>query len=492
MGLLDFLRRKPVETKAIEPVVREPVVRVDSWVNPYAGYGTSRDKIQAAYHDWSPILSVLELESLYYNNDLAAAIVDALPEEVFRKGVEYENGGDLSDLVQDAFDRLSLLNRCEEAMTWARLYGGAAVILGVDDGQTMDQPVRVEAVRDIKYAIVIDKRFTYPLTTYVDPLAATIGQPQTYQIVMPVAGTPLGASPSNSGTVVHESRMIRFDGTRVDVINRQRNGGWSYSVLQRVYDTLRRFSQAVDASSQLAIDAGQAVFSIENWIAAMSGPNSSAAVARMATVDQQRSAGRAIVLDANKEKFERQPVNVTGVPDLLDRFMVLVSAAARIPVTKLFGRSPAGLNATGESDLTQWYDYVESTQMRTAPDLNRVATLITAGAWEGEICFRPLRTPSAKDEADADQARANVWKTYVDMGAVMPEEVRLAVFADEGIEVDVDAERAAIDAERSLASSVDPTSPPAPPSSGQLPEDETGEDGEEESPPSSRRAPPAE
>lgn len=41
----------------------------------------------------------------------------------------------------------------------------------------------------------------------------------------------------------------------------------------------------------------------------------------------------------------------TGLPDVYDRVMMDVAGAARTPVTKLFGRSPAGMNATGESDL---------------------------------------------------------------------------------------------------------------------------------------------
>src|SRR5690606_930445 len=47
--------------------------------------------------------------------------------------------------------------------------------------------------------------------------------------------------------------------------------------------------------------------------------------------------------------------NFTGINDIYESFMLDVSGAAQIPVTKLFGRSPAGFQATGESDLRNYY-----------------------------------------------------------------------------------------------------------------------------------------
>ena len=51
------------------------------------------------------------------------------------------------------------------------------------------------------------------------------------------------------------------------------------------------------------------------------------------------------------DSFETHQYTFGGIADTYDRFMMDVAGAAETPVTKLFGRSPAGMNATGESDM---------------------------------------------------------------------------------------------------------------------------------------------
>ena len=426
--------------------------RADSWVNSYTGMGTTRDKVGGSYFLATQIILSGELEALFYGDDIAAKIVGKLPSEMFRRG--YDVDGDQAYAVKDAIKDLDLNRKIRLAITWARLYGGAAVVLGIDDGQELDQPLGedLSCVRGVKFANVIDRRYLIPIQYYTDPSQPHFGEPEIYELVVPV-GFSIAAR-------IHASRILRFDGTEVDVVNRQRNGGWSYSVLQRVYDTVQKFANAFGAASQLATDAGQAVFTIKGWSSAV-GAAAAAAAARMTMVDQQRSSGRAVVLDADKETFSREGVQLSGLPDLLDRFMIRTAAAAEMPVTILFGQSPAGMNATGESDLTQWYDHVAASQADTVlPALERVAMLVTAGKWAGEFKFHPLREPDDKGRADTEKTQAETWQIYINAGVVLPEEVKLAEFADIPVDVDVEALQAIIEAEQELAANPPPPPPP--------------------------------
>lgn len=70
----------------------------------------------------------------------------------------------------------------------------------------------------------------------------------------------------------------------------------------------------------------------------------------------------AAVIDGENDSFETHQYTFGGIADTYDRFMMDVAGAAETPVTKLFGRSPAGMNATGESDMQNYYDTIEEKQ----------------------------------------------------------------------------------------------------------------------------------
>ena len=67
------------------------------------------------------------------------------------------------------------------------------------------------------------------------------------------------------------------------------------------------------------------------------------------------------LLDATDE-FEAHSYGFGGLSDMLIQFGQQLSGAAQIPMVRLFGQSPAGLNATGDSDIRNYYDFINSSQ----------------------------------------------------------------------------------------------------------------------------------
>ncbi|HWQ41309.1 MAG TPA: anti-CBASS Acb1 family protein, partial [Desulfosporosinus sp.] len=67
------------------------------------------------------------------------------------------------------------------------------------------------------------------------------------------------------------------------------------------------------------------------------------------------------VLD-KEDDFDTKQYSFGGLSNVYENIMMDVAGAAEMPVTKLFGRSPAGMNATGESDLQNYYDTIEEKQ----------------------------------------------------------------------------------------------------------------------------------
>jgi phage-related protein (TIGR01555 family) len=155
---------------------------------------------------------------------------------------------------------------------------------------------------------------------------------------------------------------------------------------------------------------------------------------RVEVMDLTRSAFRSQYFDT-EEDFTRDVINFTGIPQILHILFMLLSADTGYPITRLFGISPAGMNATGESDMRNYYDGVRSLQNTEAyPIILRIVRIIRD--WKGlekepYIKFLPLQTMTEKEtaelektKADKEKVEADTYKVYVDMGVIEPYEVR--------------------------------------------------------------------
>jgi hypothetical protein len=191
----------------------------------------------------------------------------------------------------------------------------------------------------------------------------------------------------------------------------------------------------------------------------------------MGVVDMARSICRALVMDAENEDFQYIPRQTAGVGELLDKSWLRLAAAARMPVTILMGQAPAGLNATGAIDLRWWYDTIRASQTHElGPRVERLVRLIAREfgedpeAWTVEWPSLWQLTP--EEEATMRKSVAETDKLYVDMGAVLPEEVTLSRWASGAysteMTVDVESRKAMLESELERAQE-QAENPPEPP-----------------------------
>lgn len=446
-------------------------VRSDSWYNALTGLGNAlRDKVHSTLFQTNLKLTDELAETLYHDDDMAARIVEALPEDGLRRGytLSVENDPE-SKIPGQAFEyekRLRFRAQLKDAAIWARTLGGAVLYLGIDDGQAEDQPVAEDKIRSISFVQVLTKREISPFEMYDDPLNdMKYGEPETYRLeIQPIAS--FGGNLSNTflnSQIIHESRLIRLDGARTSLTRRNRNGGWHDSVLHKVYNILLKFGISWDAAAHLMQDAAQAVFKMDGLIGMIAGGDKDTLGARMETVDMSRSVARAILIDADKEEFTRQEYSFAGLPDMLQVFMLRLAAAARMPVTMLMGQSPAGMNATGESDTRMWYDRVETYQQEEIlPAVERFYHLMfMAQDFEGaepeswEVLFAKLWQMDDLQKAELQKRTAERDAIYLQNQVVLPEEVALSRFKSSGFQletyIDLDARREMLNAEIDLA-----------------------------------------
>ena len=406
---------------------------LDAWANIVTGVGGPRDKSANFVHIVSMLGSDPAVqEQIYAEDDIAGIIVDALPDQVFRRGwrLDVPDQDDLRQRVIDELDRLGLTEAIKDATRWERLFGGSAIFVGAEDGQNPANPLNLANIRKVHFLTTFDRWELTPQRYYTDPLRPNFGKPEVFRV------SPQDTS-KFSGLLVHESRLVRFGGVRATKRRRAENLSWGDSVLVRAYEAVRQFAGAYASTLALLADANQGIYKISGLFQALKSGNADILRERMKAIDTVRSTVNAIVLDKD-EDYTRVAATLTELGNLLDKFMLRVAASARMPVTVLFGQAPAGLNATGESDMRNWYDRVEEEQRdRIVPAMERIVRLVMLGAdgpcrgveppkWS--VVFPSLWRPTAEQEATIGKTQAETDALYHDLGVLTPAHIARARF----------------------------------------------------------------
>ena len=440
--------------------------RSDDWSNFFTGQGIwGRDK-RVGTHFQTVSLAFDQLKDLWLGDDLAARAVETIPKEAMRQGYDLvissaqDNGGapassmDPGELANEVTQKLELLGAddyLEVAGNYERGYGGGAILIGANDGQEdMTQPLNLNNVKSLDWLTPLEARELLPLYAYADPRAPKYGQPEIYQLQSRAVLPSYGGNYASTTMMIHESRLLIFPGIRVSRYQQMSaRGGWGEAVLSRVYRVLRDFNTAWSSAGVLVTDFAQSVIKIAGLWEALALDGGKAFTNRLNAMELGRSSMNAITIDAG-DSYERQQTPLSGLPDLLEKFAVRLAAACDMPLTLLFGTSPAGMNATGESDVRFFYDRVAAYQRKKIlPQLRRLIQIIfrTIGnkrepdKWV--VKFRPLWQESAKDKAQAMLIQAQADTAWITATVLSADEVAKAHWGkgeyDPNLSVDFEA-----------------------------------------------------
>ncbi len=303
--------------------------------------------------------------------------------------------------------------------------------MGIADGLPLDEPVDERNIRDVKWLHVFDRyqSFSRDGTFEKDLNNPNYGFPNVYT----VNDTRTGAL-----FYVHHSRILRADWSMLPPRQQNFNNGWGDPLLQSIYDELRNYSTAFANAGLIMQDFVNYTLSIPNLAELISSQCSDNQVMkRLDLLNLTKSATNTMILDA-EEKYEKASTNISGIPELLDRFMLALSAVSGVPVSLLFGRSAAGMNATGDNDVRNFYDMVKQEQeAKLKPMLEKLTRYIMLskdGAFEGvepdnwSIQFVPLWQNTEEQEAIVRKIVAETDAIYLDRGVLDAAEVAVSRF----------------------------------------------------------------
>jgi len=429
--------------------------REDGYVNLLNKYGTKQDNSEAYKFEREPVIPDMQLTGLYEGNGLFSKIIDTPAEEALKHGFDLNLKSDeLNAFVEDALDDLEWEEKAATAIKWARLYGGALIVMLIDDGRGLEEPVDWEHIRSIDELRVYERSIVQPdyASLYqqdyggkgVGNRVSKFGQPEYYYV-----------SSIYGSFKVHESRCLVF---RNGVLPEQTSNAtylfWGMPEYVRIRRALRETVTAHTDSVKLLERSVQAIYSMKGLASLLTTDDGENQVLkRLQLVDTSRGLLNSIAIDSEGEQYDFKTFQFSGVKDVIDATCNMLSALTNVPQTILFGRSPAGMNATGDSDFESYYNFVEKIQrlmlkrnLRTLLDV-----VFRAGIASGDVAeepdykleFKPLWSLSDTEQAAVDQTKAQTAlvkaqtaQAYVDMQALDPTEVRRRLASDEEFDVE--------------------------------------------------------
>ena len=344
---------------ALKPRVRVPAgahrLTNDSFTNFEASFGIGTDNVTSGSgYGFNPLSrNRAQLENMYRGSWLVGVAVDAVAEDMTRAGIEIASVMEPDDIdaMHAAMARLCIWQRLCDTIKWARLYGGAIAVMLID-GQKPETPLRLETVGkdQFKGLLVLDRWLIQPaFMDVVTDFGPDLGAPKFYEVIATAPGLPR--------VKVHYSRVIRFDGIELPFWQKQAENGWGLSIVERLYDRLVAFDSTSQGIAQLVYKAHLRTYKVAGLreIIAMGGndPNFGPyqALLKQIAFIRRYQANEGITLMDGEDEFEAHSFGFGGLAETLLQFGQQLAGALQIPLVRLFGQSPAGLNATGESDL---------------------------------------------------------------------------------------------------------------------------------------------
>jgi hypothetical protein len=300
------------------------------------------------------------LEWAYRGSWLVRQVVDCVADDMTRQGISIESDmkPDKIDQLMEYWDKLMLWQRLNSNLKWSRLYGGSLCAIMID-GQKPHTPLRLDTVGkdQFKGLMVLDRWMVWPHleAPVTDPGSQDYSLPGFYEVVSDAKAVP--------HMKLHHSRCIRMDGVELPYWQKIAENYWGLSVIEPLYDRLIAFDSTSQGAAQLVYRAHLRTLKIEKLrdLIAFGGPGYQAIVQQLQMIRLFQSNEQLTVLDSTDE-FETHQYAFGGLSDVLTQFAQQLSGAAGIPLVRLFGQSPGGLNATGDSDIRNYYDFLKSQQ----------------------------------------------------------------------------------------------------------------------------------
>lgn len=345
------------------------------------------------------------MNSLYRDSWIIRRVIDTIAQDMYKNWIQITSSITPQEIkkVEQALRVTRTRAAMLTATKWGRLYGGAAGVMMIEGQEDMlDKPLELKSVMpgDYKGLLVLDRwSGIYPSTELVTNMnSPDYGLPEYYYI----------KANESEQTKVHYSRVIRFCGPDLPYWEKLSEVYWGASVIEQVFDELKKRDNTSWNIAQLIFLSNVRVLKMSDLGQLLGTVNERTKKQLWNTLQAQNTlmSNMGIYVMDKEDEFQNFQYSFSGVSDIYELFMLDIAGASETPATKLFGRSPAGMNSTGEGEERNYNSIVEQRQesdMR--PQLEKLLPVVYMSALgyvpeDPDFIFNPVETPSQKDKAD--------------------------------------------------------------------------------------------
>lgn len=393
---------------------KQNITVADAFSNPLfrLGYGSQSPMEATEYPLTRMTDNYALLNSLYRDNWVVQNVVSLMVDDMLREW--YTIRGSISPDYTDELERVErvtqLRDKLNQGLCWGRLYGGAAGLILIKGHESMlEKPLDLEAVMPGTFAglLILDRwsGIVPDMGLVTDMSDPDFGTPEYYTI---------NNAEGRMVARVHHSRIVRFTGRKLPYLEEIAELYWGESEVEALYKDVVAHDNVSANMAALTFRANINTMEVQNLEQLFS----------LGSVEQQKRfwnvmQAQSVMMSnfgyqlVNKgDQMKNTQYTFTGLQEVYESMCLNLCGASHYPMTKLFGRSPAGMNSTGESDLQNYYDYVNSQrESKLRPALERLLPVMAMSAWGAvpdnlQIDFPPLWMPTAKEVAEIAKGKA--------------------------------------------------------------------------------------
>ena len=383
----------------------------DGYNNLIAKLGDDNTRASSAHYYTGNRLSGRwqELTAMYREGWLTKKIIDMPAEDMTKAWVSFD-----TQLEQDAIRAIEremrqfrVQKKFTDALRWGRLYGGSIAIILIDGHEDiMDTPLDLVLVMPGTFrGLIVKDRWADvnpSLELVSDMLDPDYGFPMYYEVGdIGVNGT------GKMRMKVHHSRVIRFVGRELPYAEEEAEMYWGASELEHIMDELNKRNATSANIAQLVFQANLRVLKMSDLgqILAMSDERTQKELFQTIQAQNMLMTSFGLQIMDSGDNFETHQYTFSGLNDIYQSFQNDIAGAAEIPATKLFGRSPDGMNSTGESDLTNYYESIRQKQENfLRPAIEKLLPVVCVSVLgkvpdDIEVVFEPVESSTDVQKA---------------------------------------------------------------------------------------------
>ena len=399
-------RKKPKQNKDAKVVpIRDGLTSLynamgtGGLANPYTGMGGPNTKSAGNYFTRSVLNEYEQWEAAYESNWIARRVVDVLADDCTSnwRTIKTEH----AEEIHREENKLGVQSSVNEAERWSNLYGGAGVLMLT--GQDLSKPLNLEKIKkgDLERLVVVDRWSLAPGEyNLYNILDASFLRPEFYTLAY-----------ASSSPRIHYSHFALFYGDPLPIRLLQQTNGWGDSILRRGIDQIKQLLASINGIAELMQEANVDLLRMAGFNTGITSEQEGNILKRIELFRQAKSNFKISAMDSDDE-YVRNTLNLAGVDSSIQMLMTQVCGAYSIPMTRLFGTSARGMNATGEGDRRDYYDMISSKQRgaiaKSMESLDQVLVRSATGSFPDsfDYTWNPLEANDDEKVSNAEHLRA--------------------------------------------------------------------------------------